>query len=142
MLPAMNKISIAILGQLTTIRQLSDCLQSHPELELSVSTTDPTVLIQGINQFNPQVVLLEVAPTCTKIPECIHQIQAHQPETKCIILAHQLNVVHVRQTILAGATGYLLISPNLDDLAISIRLVHSGKFICSATIATLLTSPG
>ena len=138
----MNKISVAILGQLTTIQQISDRFQSHPELELSVSATDPTVLIQGVEQFNPQVILLEVALSCTKIPDCIHRIQAHQPETKCIILAHQLNVAHVRQTILAGATGYLLIEPNLDDLAISIRLVHSGKFICSATIAALLTSPG
>jgi len=136
----MDILRIAILGQTTTIQRLSERIQPHEDLELSLTTEDPEALYKATAQSSLEVVLLEVLPNCPYTVELIRFIQSRQSATKCLILAHHLDIAHVVQTLVAGAMGYLLIEPDLDDVVSCIRLVSSGKFICSAEVTSLLTA--
>jgi DNA-binding NarL/FixJ family response regulator len=136
----MNKLRIAIFGQPSTITQISARIRPHKDLELSLTTGDVAVLYGPEAQSGLEVVLLEMIPQCTQTVEFIRYIQSRQSATKCLVLAHQLDISHVRQTLMAGAMGYLLLEPDLDNMVSCIRLVNSGKFICSSSVTSLLTA--
>ena len=138
----MNKIRVAVFAQHQTRPRLLELLQPHADIQPSVLTASVQDLWQGIVQHDPQVVLVETHPELADTISLIKQIQSHHLEIRCVVLAHRLDMGHVRQAVDVGAMGYLLIEPEVDDLATPIRLVFSGKFTCSPEIARLLASTG
>ena len=135
----MDKIYTAIFGQQTTIQMILGRFPMQADVMLSASVSDSQELFDAVKQSQPHVILLEAIPDCFQIIDLVDRILRKDSATKCIILAHRLDMLHVRQAVSAGAMGYLLM-PDITDLITSVRLVNSGKFACSPEIVRQLVS--
>src|SRR5579871_2239760 len=110
---SMNQIRVAVFGQHQTRPRLLELLTPHADIQPSVLTANLQDLWQGIAQTNPQVVLVETHPALADTISLVMQIQYNRPEIRCIVLAHRLDIAHVRQAVDVGAMGYLLIEPEV-----------------------------
>jgi DNA-binding NarL/FixJ family response regulator len=127
----MTKIEVLVLGTEETRVQIAELLQYRPDME--VVTGDSVVR-------HSRIVVLEVAPELPDTMTLLEQMQAELPPPQFVILAHQLDMAHVRQVVDLGVMGYFLTGSNLDGLEAAIRLVASGKFAISPPITQLLLS--
>jgi DNA-binding NarL/FixJ family response regulator len=135
----MGQINIIVFGGQDTALHISALSEARPDIALSAITSSPNVLHTFIKQ-HPHVALLEAAHDLPDVIPLIAHIDSQAPRTKCIVLAHQFEVVHIRRSVAAGAIGYLRFGSNLCDLAASIRLVQAGKFTCAPEVTRLLLS--
>jgi DNA-binding NarL/FixJ family response regulator len=130
----MEKIRAVLFCTLNTTKRVSKRLESIADIELSIATS-PDTLFHALTQFDTDVVLIESSPDTLAL---IEEIQKRYPTVRLLILAQEIDIEDVRQTISAGAMGYLLTESDANKLASGIRLVHIGKFTVSQEIIPLL----
>lgn len=82
--------------------------------------------IGSVQQFRPDVAVLDVEMPGRDGAEVAQWIAAHEPATRCIILTRHARPGVLRRALAAGAAGFVTKSAPASILADVIRRVHRG----------------
>ena len=124
MLPGLRDL-LSALGPATTIHE----------------STHPATVLESLDQLHPEVLLLELDHLGQDPSEVLRQICARHPATHVIVLTVDKSRESVHAAIAAGASGYLFLGDDLQNLAQVILTVHAGNLQVSPSVLQFLLSP-
>ncbi len=117
---------LIVEDQQTILQLLKIYLEQEPNLKIVAVASDGQVGIEKVEQYRPDVVLMDVEMpgidgiTATRI------ISERYPETKVLILSTHDDEQVLNQALQAGAKGYILKTTPAQELIEFIRSVHQG----------------
>jgi DNA-binding NarL/FixJ family response regulator len=121
------------------VRQgLRKILESDPALEIVGEARDGRSAVELAGRLRPQVVVMDVALPELNGIEAARQIVKRCAGTKVLILTMHADEVYVRQSLKAGARGYLLKDSEDLDLIKAVKAVGSGGSFFSPSISRIL----
>jgi DNA-binding NarL/FixJ family response regulator len=91
--------------------------------------------LQGIPADQPDVVLMDINLPGMNGVECIRRLRVNLPEVRCLMLTVYEESEKIFNSLLAGASGYLLKRTSTADLLEAIRQVNDGGAPMSSNIA-------
>ncbi len=137
-----DKIRVILIDDHETIHlEIGALLSTLDDIELLAEGYTGEDAVRLARQYQPDVVLMDVAmPTMNGI-EATKAITALYPRIKILTLSGMDDVKTVRQMIAAGAVGYVLKEARPEELAVTIRDVHGGKAVFSSELVDALLKP-
>lgn len=114
-------------------------LSQHADIEVVGEAADGDQAVDLAHRLRPDVVVLDVAMPRQSGVEAARKLRQDHPECAILILSMHADAPYVRETLRAGAKGYLLKNAIEADLVKAIRAVASGEGFLSPEIsATVL----
>jgi two-component system, NarL family, response regulator NreC len=114
-------------------------LSSQPDIEVVGEASSGREAVDLAVKLEPHVVILDIAMPDVNGVEATRLIRQNCPQTKVLILSMHKDAVYVRETLRAGAKGYLLKDAIDSDLVAAVRAVHRGDaFLTPEISATVL----
>lgn len=110
-------------------------LQEAPDIVVVGEASNGKEAIERFRLHRPNVTLMDLQMPVMDGIEAMIAIRADFPAARFIALTTYRGDVQVVRALKAGATGYLLKSALREDLADTIRAVHSGRRWVPAEIA-------
>ncbi|QQK81978.1 response regulator transcription factor [Salicibibacter cibi] len=104
---------------LVVLKGLRFFLQTRPEIDIVGEAQDGEEALQKVEEFQPDIVLMDVIMPKMDGIEATKRIKADDPNVKVIILTSSSDKDHVLPAIRAGASGYQLkdVDPSLLEEA-------------------------
>ena len=131
----MSNIRVAIVDDQTLIREgLASLLALVPDLTVVGKAADGREALALVAELSPDVVLMDVRMPGMNGVAATRLIRARYPHTRVIVLTTFDHDEYVFESLLAGASGYLLKNADPDHLAAAIRAVHAGDSILDPTV--------
>jgi DNA-binding NarL/FixJ family response regulator len=91
--------------------------------------------IDGFRRHRPDITLMDLRMPDMSGVEVIQAIRREFPLARIVVLTTYRGDVHARESLAAGAFGYLLKSALREELVNTVRSVHAGQHRISAEIA-------
>jgi DNA-binding NarL/FixJ family response regulator len=113
-------------------------LESAPELEVVAEAGDGEEAQTLIQQYLPDVAVLDIQMPKASGIEVTRWLRKHMPQVGILILTAYNDDPYVMAVLQAGANGYVLKTANTDDLIQAVRDVHEGKSALDPAIAKKL----
>ena len=134
-------ISIAIVEDLDAVRNgLKDFISLNTDfLVLAAYKTGEEALV-NLPQITPDIVIMDINLPGMNGIECIRQVKDKSPGTQFMMFTVYENDEKVFEALKAGASGYLLKSTGLLQIAESVQELHQGGSPMSANIARKLVN--
>lgn len=130
-------IRIAIVDDQEMVREsLRILLQAQADFEVVGMGKDGYEALKLVSTLQPDVLLLDIRMPVMDGVEATETLKLKSPKTAIIILTTFDDDEYVLRAIKNGASGYLLKSTGLDELAQAIRTVHGGGSLMSPDVAT------
>ncbi|GAB1482354.1 response regulator transcription factor [Treponema sp.] len=111
-------------------------LGAQGDLEVIGIGKDGYDALRLVDTLKPDVLLLDIRMPIMDGVEASAMLKKKSPETAIIILTTFDDDEYVLKAIRNGASGYLLKSAGMDELAQAIRTVHAGGSLMTPEIAT------
>lgn len=102
-------------------------LEDEEDIEVVGEAGDGTQAVDRVRSLAPDVVLLDLVMPGPRAPDTIRAIRGAAPATQVLMLTSFAEDAQVRETIGAGAIGYLLKDVLKHDLARAVRSAHAGR---------------
>jgi DNA-binding NarL/FixJ family response regulator len=102
-------------------------LEDESDIEVVGEAGDGTQAVDRVRSLSPDVVLLDLVMPGPRAPDTIRAIRGVAPATQVLMLTSFAEDNQVRETIGAGAIGYLLKDVLKHDLARAVRSAHAGR---------------
>ncbi|OGW44582.1 MAG: DNA-binding response regulator [Nitrospirae bacterium RBG_13_41_22] len=118
---------------------LKRILSESPELEVVGEAGDGLELLNLVNQLNPHLIILDISMPNLRGIEAVHEIKSVSPDTKILILTMHNDSEYLRQSIAAGADGYLLKEDADTELFSAIKNIRQGKIYIAPKLSEALT---
>ena len=135
------RIFIAIVEDLDEVRDgLKNFISLNTDFVVAGVFKTGEEAVAGIPQLKPDIVIMDINLPGMNGIECIRQIKDKTPGTQFMMLTVYENDEKVFEALKAGATGYLLKSTGLLQLAESLKELHEGGSPMSANIARKLVN--
>lgn len=83
-------------------------LEQQPDMEVVAEASNGREALQLIRQYQPNIVLMDIAMPELSGLEAIRQLSKESPKIQSIILSMYADEHHVWQALQAGAAGYLV----------------------------------
>jgi len=132
----MEKVRVLIVDDHTVVRRgLRKILESTPEIEVVGEVGDGSQAVAAADQLSPDVVLMDVSLPVLNGIEAARRINAETPRARILMLSMHADEQYVRQSINAGARGYLLKDADDQDLVEAVLAVRRGETRYSGTLA-------
>lgn len=114
-------------------------LSQHPDLDVVGESSNGHQALEMAVQLKPDVIVLDIAmPGCNGV-EATRLLRQNCPGSAILILSMHKDAPYVRETLRAGAKGYLLKDSIDSDLARAVLAVARGEaFLSPAISATVL----
>ena len=113
-------------------------LSREPDLEVVGETGNGKEVVHLAGELSPDLILMDLNMPGTNGLEAIGLIKKRYAAIRVLVLTMHRNEEYVRETVRAGASGYLLKDATHDDLLVAVRSVLSGKTYLSPDIASLV----
>jgi DNA-binding NarL/FixJ family response regulator len=134
-----RKINILTVDDHPLLRKgIASLIESHPDLLLVGQASTGSEGIHQFSQHEPDVTLMDLRLPDMSGIEAIVAIRAKFPAARIIVLSTAAGDVEIKDSLEAGACGYLLKTMPPDELVNGIRQVHQGKNRIPSEIASLL----
>ncbi|GAB1452526.1 response regulator transcription factor [Draconibacterium sp.] len=135
------KIQVLIVDDHQLFREgVVTLLSSAENIEVIAQAQDGQDAIEKVKQFNPDVVLLDIAMPRMNGIEATRKLKLLKPDIKIVILSMHLEKEYVKGVLEAGADGYLVKNCTYLQLTDAIHSVHAGKKYLSQDIADQVIS--
>ena len=123
----MRKIRVLLVDDHTVVRQgLRRILETDEEIEIVGETGDGRSAADMAQRLHPNVVVMDIALPELNGIEATRQIMKRNEGTKVLILTMHSDDVCVRQSLKAGARGYLLKDSEDLDLLKAVKAIGRG----------------
>ena len=123
------------------IRQgLALLLAGEPDMRVVGEAGDYQTTIKLIQEFSPQVVIMDISMPDLNGVEATRRILSHYPGVKVLTLSMHSDSLFVLNMLNAGASGYLLKDCALEELVKAIRTVVTQKIYLSPKLSNLLVT--
>lgn len=130
-------IRVAVVDDQELVRDsLRILLSAQSDLEVVGIGKDGYEALRLVETLKPDVLLLDIRMPIMDGVEATASLKKKSPETAIVILTTFDDDEYVLKAIRNGASGYLLKSAGMDELAQAIRTVHSGGSLMTPEIAT------
>jgi DNA-binding NarL/FixJ family response regulator len=129
-------ITVAIVEDETWLREnLAREINSDPGLRCVQCYRTAEDALKGIAESPPEVVILDINLPGMDGVECLRRLKAAVPELHCLMLTVYEEGEKIFNSLLAGATGYLLKRTGTPELLAAIHQVREGGSPMSSSIA-------
>jgi DNA-binding NarL/FixJ family response regulator len=130
------KPRIMIVEDHTLLRAgLRALLTQRDEFEVVGDFDNPRDAIPSLVALAPDLILLDLSMPGMNGIEAITEIRLRQLEVRILVLTIQRSEESIKESLRAGANGYLLKSASLDELRTAISNVLTGKTYLSPDIS-------
>lgn len=131
-----NKHRICIAEDHAILRAgLRALLAAHPDVEIVAEAADGLELLGAIQQYIPDLVLMDLSMPKLHGLEAIVEIHKRHPEVKILVLTMHDAEEYVLAALQAGALGYVLKDNTEAELMQAIQTVLAGKMYLSPEIS-------
>jgi two-component system response regulator NreC len=132
-----RKIRILLADDHAVVRQgFKLILNQEPDMEVVGEASEGAETVRLTIELQPQVVIMDIAMPRMNGVEATRRIVENCPDSKILILSMHKDAVYVRETLRAGARGYLLKESIDHDLLRAIRAVAQGDGFLSPEVST------
>ncbi len=137
----MTPIRILLADDHAVVRAgIRQFLERAADLQVIAEADDGEMAQTLIEQYHPDVAVLDIQmPKVTGI-EVTRWVRAHHPQIGVLILTAYDDDPYVIAVLQAGANGYVLKTASPDEIVQAVREVHEGKSALDPTIARKLVS--
>lgn len=133
----MVKIKVLLADdQELILESLHIVLSMEEDLEIVGLAKNGEEAIKGCEQFQPDIVLMDINMPIMDGVAATAQIKERIPAIKVIMLTSYREVEYVLAALSHGAEGYLLKAIHPRDLAAGIRVVHAGGTLITQEMAS------
>ncbi len=130
------KVKIAVAEDNANLaRTIRESISQYPELELLFIAPNGKELLQKLPQQTPDIILMDINMPLMNGIEATLKVKHHFPSVKIIMLTVFDEEDKIFQSILAGATGYLLKDEKPAHILAAIREAMDGGAPMSPPIA-------
>lgn len=135
-----KKIRVLLADDHTVVRQgLRLLLIRNPDIDVIGEAASGCEALELCRQLSPDVVIVDVAMPEMNGVEATRQIRQNFPAINILILSMHKDAIYVRETLRAGAKGYLLKDAVDKDVVSAVRAVARGEgFLSPGVSATVL----
>lgn len=120
-------IRVAMIEDDEEIRaNLGDAISAHRDFRLVGSFKDAESALKSLADTNPRVVLMDINLPGMDGVQCVRRLKAALPEVEFLMLTVYQDSTLLIQSLMAGASGYLLKRTAPDKLLVAIREVCEG----------------
>ena len=134
-------IKIVLADNHQIIRQgLAQLLAGEPDMHVVGEAEDYRTTLELIQEFSPQVVIMDISMPELSGVEATRRILSHYPGVKVLTLSMHSDSLFVLNMLNAGASGYLLKDCALEELVKAIRTVVTRKIYLSPNLSNLLVT--
>jgi DNA-binding NarL/FixJ family response regulator len=135
----MAKIRVLLVDDHPVVRQgLRRILETDSGIEISGETGDGRSAVEMAGSLNPHVVVMDIALPELNGIEATRQIVKRREDARVLILTMHADDVCVRQSLRAGARGYVLKDAEDLDVLKGVKAVAGGASFFSPTISKLV----
>jgi DNA-binding NarL/FixJ family response regulator len=130
---------VLLVDDHTVVRQgLRRILETDDEIEIVGETGDGRTAVEIVQRLQPHVVVMDIALPEMNGIEATRQIIKRNEGTKVLILTMHSDDVCVRQSLKAGARGYLLKDSEDLDLLRAVKAIGRGGSFFSPSVSKVL----
>lgn len=124
----MNRPTIVIAEDDLLIRE--GCLYPLLEREFAIvaAVDDGESAVAAVEEFKPNVVLMDVSLPIMRGFDAARLIIAAQPEVKVVLVSNYADKAYVDEAMRIGASGYVLKSRAATELVKAVQVALSGGF--------------
>jgi DNA-binding NarL/FixJ family response regulator len=135
----MGKIRVLLVDDHTVVRQgLRRILESDDEIEIVGESGDGRSAVELAQRLRPQVVVMDIALPELNGIEATRQITKRVEGARVLVLTMHADDVYVRQSLKAGARGYLLKDSEDLDLLKAVKVIGRGGTFFSPAVSKVL----
>ena len=121
-------------------------LDAEPDLVVVGEASDGEEAVALTLQYEPDILLLDVAMPHGNGMQVLQQIAAASKATRIIMVTGAVEEYELRQALRLGARGFVLKESGAEQLLESIRVVHGGEYFvgreCMADLVSAVRSRG
>jgi len=133
----LRKIRILLADDHAVVRQgFRLILNQEPDMEVIAEAGDGAEAVRLVLQHRPALAIMDIAMLRINGVEATRRILEGWPDAKILILSMHKDAVYVRETLRAGAKGYLLKESIDQDLLRAVRAVAQGDSFLSPEVST------
>ncbi|MDD5203926.1 MAG: response regulator transcription factor [Desulfobacterales bacterium] len=114
---------------------LKSLLRTIDDLEIVGEAADGLEAIRCVENFHPELLLLDLSMPKMNGISVIRDIKSRFPETKILVLTIHESEDYILESFHSGLDGYCLKDANYSELLIAIRSVLEGKTYLSPSIS-------
>ena len=135
----MAKIRVLLVEDHTVVRQgLRHILEIDPEIEIVGEVGDGRAAVEAAHRLAPTVAVVDISLPHLNGIEVTRQLAKASPDTKVLILSMHTDGGYVRQSLKAGAKGYLLKDADDQDLIRAVTALSGGESYFSPAVSKFL----
>jgi two-component system, NarL family, response regulator NreC len=132
----MKRTRILLVDDHALVRQgFKMILSAQADMEIVGEAGNGREAVQIAEELRPDVVVMDVAMPELNGIEATRRLLVSLPHTRVIALSMHRDSVYVRETLRAGARGYLLKDSPAGDLVTAVRSVASGESYLSPAVS-------
>lgn len=124
---SVTRIRVVIVDDHVVVRSgLEQFLATTDDIELVATAANGIEALARVEEFGPDVVLMDLSMPEMNGIDATRQITEHHPSSRVLVLTSFSDQTRILDALEAGADGYLLKHADPDDIAGAIRAVHAG----------------
>ncbi|PZR64611.1 MAG: DNA-binding response regulator [Chloroflexi bacterium] len=114
-------------------------IQRDPRLSVAGESATREAALEAARSLRPDVIVLDVALGSEDGVPLIEALRACAPDARVLVLSMYDDAETVRQSLLAGAAGYLVKGASSEELLTAIGAVaHGGRFLHSSIAGVVI----
>lgn len=117
---------------------LKSLIDKQASMEVIAEAEDGLAAVHLTNKLSPDIVIMDVSMPNLNGIEAAREILRNKPNTKIIILSMYTDKHIVKESLEAGALGYILKSNLLDELLKAIKTVQANERYLSPRITGIV----
>lgn len=135
----MDKIRLLVVDDHPVVRAgLRTLLKPQTDMEVVGEAVDGPSAIEAALRLKPDVIIMDISMEGMSGLDATRELRKRLPNAKVLVLTMHEDEEYLRQTLEAGATGYVLKKAANTELAVAIRAVHRGELFVYPSLTRAL----